>query len=41
MPGEEEIGIQYLEVFDIENESQTIIDTENGKIKISAQIQVI
>jgi dipeptidyl-peptidase-4 len=28
MPGEEEIGIQYLEVFDINKQSRTIIDTE-------------
>ena len=28
MPGEEEIGIQYLEVFDINQQSRTIIDTE-------------
>lgn len=28
MPGEEEIGIQYVEVFDIESKSSTILDTE-------------
>ena len=28
MPGEEEIGIQYLEVFDIESQSRTMVDTE-------------
>lgn len=28
MPGEEEIGIEYLEVFDIQSQTRTIIDTE-------------